>query len=199
MKTLKRYWLTASMVVFVLAAFAWRPDLGVTISQRSARNFLEMFGVLPPIFILLGLLEAWVPKEVIMKNLGDTSGLRGIALSILLGAAAAGPLYVAFPVAVAMLKKGARFANIAVFLFSWSTLKIPLLLFEASALGWRITIIRGTVNLVAIIIMGLLVDRLIAPAEKETLRQRQMAVDAKAMRDNGFPDRVHIIGLDSKG
>lgn len=174
MKRLPRYWLTTVMVIFILVMLAWRPELGMKISQRSARNFLEMLGVLPPIFILLGLLEVWVPREVIMKNLGETSGLRGIALSILLGAAAAGPLYVAFPVAVAMLKKGARFANIAIFLFSWSTLKIPLLLFEASALGWRITIIRGAVNLPAIIVMGLFVDRLISPAEKETLRQRQM-------------------------
>ena len=88
----------------------------------------------------------------------------------------------AFPVAVAMLKKGARFANIVIFLFSWSTLKLPLLLFEATALGWRFTIARATVNLPAIILMGLFVDRLIPSEEKEALRQRQLAADtAQAM------------------
>lgn len=171
MKILRRYWLSLLLIAITAILWLWQPALGLDITNRTGRNFQEMLGVLPPIFILLGLLEVWVPRETIIRNLGDTSGARGITLSILLGAAAAGPLYVAFPVAVTMLRKGARFANITIFLFSWSTLKLPLLLFEASALGWRLTAARAAINLPAIILMGLLVDRLVPLSEKRELRE----------------------------
>ena len=173
----KRYWLTLTLLAITFVLWLWQPAVGSEITVRTGYNFRDMLSVLPPIFILLGLLEVWVPREVIIRNLGDTSGARGITLSILLGSAAAGPLYVAFPVAVAMLKKGARFANIVIFLFSWSTLKIPLLLFEASALGWSFTLARAGVNIPAIILMGLLVDRLIPREEKEALRERQLTLE----------------------
>lgn len=177
MNTVKRYWLTLSLLAAAGILWSFRPDWGIEITNRTAVNFRDMLSVLPPIFILLGLLEVWVPREVIIRNLGETSGIRGITLSILLGAAAAGPLYVAFPVAVAMLKKGARFGNIVIFLFSWSTLKIPLLLFEASALGWRFTLARAAVNLPFIILMGYLVDKMMPAAEKEQLREKQLQLE----------------------
>lgn len=177
MITAKRYWLTITLVGITAALWLWQPAVGSEITVRTGYNFRDMLSVLPPIFILLGLLEVWVPREVIIRHLGDSSGARGITLSILLGSAAAGPLYVAFPVAVAMLKKGARFANIIIFLFAWSTLKIPMLLFEASALGWNMTLARAGINIPAIIVMGLLVDRLIPSEEKVALRQRQLALE----------------------
>lgn len=177
MKTIKRYWLTLSLLLLSGLLWSVRPAWGLEITSRTVVNMRDMLSVLPPIFILLGLLEVWVPREVIMKNLGDTSGMKGISLSILLGAAAAGPLYVAFPVAVTMLKKGARFGNIVIFLFSWSTLKVPLLLFEASALGWRFTLLRAAVNLPGIILMGYLVDRLIPAGEKQLLREKQLQME----------------------
>jgi uncharacterized membrane protein YraQ (UPF0718 family) len=183
MNLVKRYWLTLLLLAISVVLWAYRPDWGREITVRTGTNFRDMLSVLPPIFILLGLLEVWVPREMIIKHLGDESGLRGIALSIFLGSAAAGPLYVAFPVAVAMLKKGARFGNIVIFLFSWSTLKVPLLLFEASALGWRITLARAAVNLPGIILMGYLVDRMLPNEEKEQLRQKQLQLDmAQAMK-----------------
>lgn len=175
MEIVKRYWLALLLMGITLMIWAWQPPLGRNITIRTANNFRDMLGVLPPIFILLGLLDVWVPREMIIRHLGDTSGARGFLLSILLGAAAAGPLYVAFPVAVAMLKKGARFANIIIFLFSWSTLKIPLLLFEAASLGWHLTLTRAAVNLPAIILMGLIVDRMIPLDEKHMLRERLLA------------------------
>jgi uncharacterized membrane protein YraQ (UPF0718 family) len=180
MNIVKRYRMTLGLLVLWAILWALRPDWGWEITVKTGYNLRDMLSVLPPIFVLLGLLEVWVPREVIIKNMGDNSGFRGIFLSILLGSAAAGPLYVAFPVAVAMLKKGARFSNIVIFLFAWSTLKVPLLLFEASALGWNITLTRAAVNLPFIVLMGYLVDRLIPGHEKEELRQKQLQADAAA-------------------
>jgi len=78
-----------------------------------------------PVFILLGLLDAWVPKEMMMTHIGDKSGIKGILLALFLGSAAAGPLYGAFPVAAILMKKGAKFSNVLIFIGAWSTTKIP--------------------------------------------------------------------------
>lgn len=63
------------------------------------------------IFILLGLLDVWVDRQTMMKYTGKGSGLKVILISFLLGSAAAGPLYAAFPVATVMLKKEAVFST----------------------------------------------------------------------------------------
>src|SRR4030042_4029910 len=92
-------------------------------------SFKEMALVLPPIFILLGLLDVWIPKEKIMKYMGEGSGIKGIILAMIIGSVAAGPLYAAFPVAAALMRKGGKFTNILIFIGAWSTTKAPMLLF----------------------------------------------------------------------
>jgi hypothetical protein len=83
-----------------------------------------MLSVLPPIFILLGLLDVWVDRATMMKFTGKGSGLKGVLIAFLLGSAAAGPLYAAFPVAGVMLKKGSSLFNVFIFIGAWSTTKI---------------------------------------------------------------------------
>ncbi|MCR3923209.1 MAG: permease [Firmicutes bacterium] len=172
MNIIKRYRFSLTFVAIIIIFLFARPELGLEMITRTGNSFREMLSVLPPIFILLGVLEVWVPREVIMRNLGEDSGLRGMLLSILMGAAAAGPLYVAFPVGVTMLKKGARYTNVAIFLFSWSTLKIPLILFETAALGWQITALRAAINLPAIVLLAHLTDRLLPAQEKLAMREK---------------------------
>jgi len=128
--------------------------------------------VLPPIFLLLGLLDVWVPRETIIRYLGEHSGFLGVILCILMGAAAAGPLYGAFPVAAVMMKKGAKFSNVIIFIGAWSTLKIPMFLFEMSALGSRFAITRWLCSVSGIVLMTLVIDRLVTRDEKAAIYQK---------------------------
>lgn len=50
-------------------------------------------------------------KETLMKYMGEKSGIYGILFSLLLGGIAAGPLYVAFPIAALLLKKVQAFGT----------------------------------------------------------------------------------------
>jgi Predicted permease. len=103
----------------------------------SGENALEMLTIIPPIFILLGLLDVWVEREVMIKYIGDRSGVRGGIIAFVLGSAAAGPLYASFPIAAMFLKKGASWRNVLLFIGAWSTTKIPLILFETASLGFN--------------------------------------------------------------
>ena len=124
-----------------------------------------MLLVIPPIFILLGLLDVWVPREKMMKYMGPGSGIKGGVLAFLLGSFAAGPLYGAFPVAAVLMKKGAGFTNIMILIGAWSTTKIPMLLFEMSALGVRFALSRLAIDIVGIIIIAIAIKRSLADKE----------------------------------
>jgi uncharacterized membrane protein YraQ (UPF0718 family) len=158
------------MVVLAdIVLFISNPSLGLKVAVNTGGNFLQMLAVLPPIFILIGLLDVWVPREKFMRYMGDNSGATGAALSVFLGAAAAGPLYAAFPLAGIMLNKGVRFSNIIIFLGAWSTMKIPMFLFEITSLGSAFAITRWIISLGAILIMGLLIDRIVSADEKKSV------------------------------
>ena len=107
--------------------------------------------------LLLGLMDAWIPRETLIKYMGDSSGILGICFSMLIGSLAAGPMYAAFPFTALLLKKGAKFSNIIIFLNSWCVTKVSTLLFELSSLGFKFTFIRLLIDIPGVIMMGYLV------------------------------------------
>ena len=132
-------------------------------------NLKEMLLVLPPIFIILGLLDVWVPRERMIKLMGEGSGWRGILLAFFLGSAAAGPLYAAFPVAQVLLKKGASMRNVLILLGAWSTTKIPMLMFELTSMGARFTVTRLIVDLAGILLIALVLERFIGDSDRQEI------------------------------
>jgi len=155
---IKRYkiFLAFSGISVVLLFLA--PDTGWRAFAITWDSVLEMLSFLPPIFVLLGLLDVWVDRETMMKYMGDNSGIRGSFLAFILGSAAAGPLYAAFPMAGVLMKKGVRMLNIFIFIGAWATTKIPLIMFEAATLGFRFMILRLGFNIVGIIIIAKILD-----------------------------------------
>ena len=93
-----------------------------------------MLSVLPPIMIMLGLMDVWVSRESLMKYMGNNSGFLGVFLAMLIGSIAAGPMYAAFPFTAVLIKKGAKFSNIIIFMNAWCVTKISTLLFEIYSL-----------------------------------------------------------------
>lgn len=136
----------------------------------------EMLMIIPPVFVLLGLLDVWVPREVLTLHMGERSGVRGAAMAFLIGSAAAGPLYVAFPIAGMLMKKGASFFNVLVFIGAWSTTKIPMFLFELQSLGARFAVTRAAVNVVGILLMAALIGSRVKGQERADIYARAASV-----------------------
>ena len=164
-KVLHRYrgFLMTLGVVLVLTMI--NRELGTKAMEITVFSFREMILILPPIFVLLGLLDVWVPRETMVKYRGEDSGLKGILLSIFIGSAAAGPLYGAFPVAAVFMKKGVKFSNVLIFIGAWSTTKIPMFLFEMASLGRTFAVTRLLINLPGIILIAHLLARFISLEE----------------------------------
>ena len=175
-KIIKRYKFFIILSTINLLILAINPGLGLKSFEITKNNALEMLSILPPIFILLGLLDVWVKRETMIKYMGEKSGAFGVIIAFILGSAAAGPLYAAFPVAVVLLKKGSKLSNVLIMIGAWSTTKIPLLLFEASSMGVKFMVIRFILDLFGIAIIAFTTEKLLSKDEKEDiyLRASQM-------------------------
>jgi uncharacterized membrane protein YraQ (UPF0718 family) len=164
-KLTKRYVFFLIVLGATILITIFSPDTGFKAFDIAGSSFMQMLSVLPPIMILLGLMDVWVPRETMIKFMGEDSGLLGIALAILLGSVAAGPMYAAFPFTAVLLRKGVKFSNIIIFMNAWCVTKIPTLLFELAYLGYTFTFVRFLINLPGIIIMGFLTQWLLAKDE----------------------------------
>lgn len=127
--------------------------------QLTGSSMFDMLLLLPPIFILVGLLSQWVKNDSLIRYMGDKSGVYGILFTLLLAIVAAGPLYIAFPIAVLLLKKGASIRNMVFFLGAWSTVKLPVLVYEFTSFGFKFTLIHICFGLFFSYLLGFLFER----------------------------------------
>ena len=68
MNWLMRYKWVILFVAADIFVYWFNPALGTQIAQHTSLSILEMLGVIPPIFILLGLLDTWVPREKVVSH-----------------------------------------------------------------------------------------------------------------------------------
>jgi uncharacterized membrane protein YraQ (UPF0718 family) len=134
---------------------------GLVIYSNFNEFFLEMISFVPFLFIIIGLFDVWVPKEMLEKHVGRESGVKGIFLVILLAMLQAGPLYGAFPVAYILCKKGASVRNIFIYLGAFSSMKLPMLGIEIGYLGIKYTILRTLISLPLFIFIGYLMEKIV--------------------------------------
>lgn len=169
MKYLKRYKYSLILLIILCFILLTNNSTGLTAVKNIKASFLQMISILPPIMIILGLIDVWLPREILMKYMGNNSGFIGILLSIALASIAAGPMYAAFPFTAVLIKKGVKFSNIIIFMNAWCVTKISTLIFEISAIGYKFTIARLIINIPGIIIMGYLVQYFLSKSDLDSI------------------------------
>lgn len=174
---IKKYRLVFILLIVYIIIFIFDKALFNTSTQKTYSSLIEMIMVLPPVFVLLGLLDVWVKRETMVKMMGKDSGTLGMLLAFFLGSAAAGPLYAAFPVALTLLRKGSSFKNVLILIGAWSTTKIPLLLFEASSMGLTFTIVRFSLNIFGILGIAWLSEKILGHKELDDIHMRALKME----------------------
>lgn len=156
-----RFDIAVIMAFAIFIAYSFISDFvpGIDILRGNFRLFMkELFTLLPLMFILLGLFDVWMPREQVEKHIGEDSGLKGSLIVALLAFMQAGPLYAAFPVAYTLWKKGCSRFNIFLYLGAFSTMKIPMLMFEIGFLGVKFSLLRVALTLPAVIAIAFILQ-----------------------------------------
>lgn len=169
---LKPYRFLLAMLGALGLSAALSPSVAVTSLRQARASTLDMLALLPPVLILIGLLEVWVPRETVARHLGSGAGARGLVVPLVMGSVAAGPLYAAFPVAAMLLAKGARPANVFFFLGVWSGAKLPIVMFESAVMGPAFTTLHVAVSVLGSLGFAYLMELLLGPRGLEGLAQQ---------------------------
>ncbi|MGO3609631.1 MAG: permease [Enterococcus sp.] len=172
MKQVKRYRWSIILFMVIAALVIWKRPIGVDAFMISVTNLKEMLLLVPPIFVLMGLMDVWIPKETLTKYMGKGSGVLGYLIALVLGSVAAGALYIAFPIASLLMKKGTRLSIVLFFLGVWSTSKLPVLLFEIASLGLPFTLIHVGVNLPLSLLFAFLIEKTEKTESVDALREK---------------------------
>jgi len=168
-KLLKKYWFLSAVIVANLIALVFQPQTGIDALRFTGKNFLNFLFMLTPIFICIGLMDIWIERDTMIKIMGEKSGIKGILVALLLGVVTAVPLYALLPVAGVLLKKGSRISNVLLFLCASASIRIPLLLFEISSLGWQFTFARFGLNIVVVFVIAFIIEKLLSDTDKERI------------------------------
>ena len=161
-KHLKDYWLFIIFSVLISIGFIFDLNIAQGVFDNFYSFFLTMIKFVPAVFILIGLFDVWVDKKTIEKHLGENSGFLSYIWAIILASTTVGGLYVAFPVASALYKKGASPRIIFSYIGTAAVCRIPMTLFEASYVGVSFTAIRWLVSIPLVIISSILMEKMIA-------------------------------------
>lgn len=137
---------------FILSSFVIGFKPGKLIGHNFITFSIEMLKILPCAFILIGLFEVWVKKESVEKHLGKDSGAIGYLWIILLAGTTVGGLYVAFPVAYSLFKKGAKLSVIFTYIGASAICRIPMTIFESSFMGIKFSLIRLVISIPLVIL-----------------------------------------------
>ena len=169
-KEIIRGYVLFAATLIAAAIILWIFPGKVTAATTTTWNyFLEMIMILPAVMVIMGLFSVFVSKELVVKYMGKTSGIKGILLAIFFGMLPTGPLYVAFPLAVALRSKGASASNIVIFLSAWACIKLPQELVELQFLGIEFMAARLVLTIIFVAIMGLFIERLIDWTDKKRI------------------------------
>jgi len=129
--------------------------------KMSLKSFINVLPFLVAIFILIGMMEVFVPQSVIVFLMGKGRGLLAPVLAALIGGILTGPPAASYPMAEFMMKHQASTAAVATFLIAWvavGTVSLPL---EIKLLGPKFAWIRWSLTLVLSILIGILLGWLL--------------------------------------
>ncbi len=146
-------------IVFVGWSFATGQEHGQAVWGNFTQFAMTMLKLLPPAFLLIGLFDVWVSRDMVEKNFGKAGGPMKYLWSILLAATTVGGTFVAFPVAHALHAKGARYSAILAYVSAASLVMVPMTIIEASILGIKFSMVRLAVSLPLVIISSSLLGR----------------------------------------
>jgi uncharacterized membrane protein YraQ (UPF0718 family) len=119
-----------------------------------------LFNILHPflnILILISIVLFFIPDSLIVNYLGADSGWFGFGIAAIIGSITLIPGPISYPLAAALLKQGATYAVVAVFITTLIMVGIVTLPLEIKYFGKKAALLRNAFNFIAAIIIGILI------------------------------------------
>jgi uncharacterized membrane protein YraQ (UPF0718 family) len=132
-----------ALAITLLLVGYYRGEGQHMVGVKSALTMIvEMLPLLVFAFIVAGMVQVLLPRELLSQWVGVESGMRGIIIGTVAGALSPGGPFVNLPLAAGLLRAGVSVGTMVAFLTGWSLWAIARLPMEVGILGWKFTFIR---------------------------------------------------------
>ncbi len=151
------------IVALALAGLAWVRGGGTLVLkgiELGAGTLLSVTPLLIAAFLVAGLTQVLISKEMVERWLSASAGWRGILLACFAGALIPGGPYVYYPIAGSLLTSGAGLGVLVAFITAknlWSISRLP---YEFALLGPELTLTRYVFTLIFPPLLGFLAEAL---------------------------------------
>ena len=124
--------------------------------KKGGKMLFNIFHPFLNILILISIVLFFIPDYLIVQYLGANSGWYGFGIAALVGSITLIPGFISYPLAATLLKQGATYAVVAVFMTTLMMVGVVTLPLEIKYFGKKAAIARNVLNLIAAIIIGIL-------------------------------------------
>lgn len=138
--TVALYIIAGILLMFSFMKDKKKTKMALKKAWKSFENILPQFLT---ILLIIGIMLALLSPEMISKLIGQKSGWIGMVLAAGIGSITLIPGFIAFPLASALLKNGAGFMQIAVFISTLMMVGIVTIPVEMKYFGKKATILRN--------------------------------------------------------
>ena len=130
------------LLAIILVFIGYQKGVHVQGLKASYTMLIQIIPLLVFAFIVAGMVQALIPREIISRWVGTESGFRGILIGTIIGGIAPGGPYISLPIAAGLLRTGASIGTMVAFLTGWSLLAFGRMPLEIGIMGWNFWLIR---------------------------------------------------------
>jgi uncharacterized membrane protein YraQ (UPF0718 family) len=153
------------ILAFILLYIGYQRGQHTDGTKAALTMLIDILPLLFFAFIVAGMIQTLLPREVIAKWVGAESGFRGILIGSVAGGLSPGGPFVSLPIAAGLLKAGAGVGTMVAYLTGWSLWAVARLPMEVGILGWKLTLICLSSTLIFPPIAGLIAQTFFSTPE----------------------------------
>ena len=149
----------AAIAAILLAIAFWRGrDLPLAGLQAAGRTLWRNLPLLLLGFVIAGLAQVLLPRDLIARWLGTQAGIKGILIGCVVGGLVPGAPYATFPLVAALYQAGASLGAVVGFVSAWSLWSVSRIPVEIALIDSKPALVRYAVTFFVPPIAGLLAE-----------------------------------------
>ncbi len=146
----------AGVAVILLAIAFWRGrDLPLAGLLAGGRTLWRNLPLLLLGFVVAGLAQVLIPRDLITRWLGTEAGIKGVLIGCVVGGLVPGAPYATFPLIATLYQAGASLGAVVGFVSAWALWSVSRLPVEMALIDARPALIRYAITFVVPPIAGL--------------------------------------------
>jgi uncharacterized membrane protein YraQ (UPF0718 family) len=150
--------LSAAAAILLAVAFLRNHDLPLAGLLAGGRTLWRNLPILLLGFVIAGLVQVLIPRELILRWLSNQAGIRGVLIGCAAGGLIPGAPYAVFPVVAGFYRAGAGLGAVVGFISAWSLWSVSRLPVEMALIDPKAALVRYGITFIVPPIAGLVAN-----------------------------------------